>query len=106
MEWEVLKIYSDVIDAYEDVRFDGYQLYGFQDGYLGDDEGLLEEQFVNLAEYANSVELHEALSNKLEKYEGTNWEGVSDSVEFGNHMRQRIEECGTLITIINGENDE
>lgn len=100
MEWEVLKIYSE---TNEDVRFDGYQLYGFRDGYFGEDEELLEERFVSLPEYGQSVELRDALISKLVKYENTNWEGVDDYMEFGDSMRQRLSICNELIDIINGE---
>lgn len=98
MEWEVLNIYTD--DAYGVSSFDGYQLYGFADGYLGDSNFLNAERYVDLKEYLISVESAAALQSKLDNYINTEWIGVSDPVEFEASMRQRMNLFNQLVEII------
>ncbi len=108
MEIEVKKLYVDVFDEYQNssLKIDGYLLSSFTDGYIGQDEYLIEEKYVTLERHIQNVILRNALRDKIKSYENSNWNGISDSKEFKAGMESRMATLDAVIGIIEGAKDE
>lgn len=105
MEIEVKKLYVDVLDDYgnSSLKMDGYLLSSFADGYAEQDEYLIEEKYYTLDEYLKKVSLRNALMDKIQSYENSNWKGVFDAKEFKAGMESRIAALNAVISVIEGE---